>query len=385
MQVPSSKNQPTRGSRGRSHEQLWRGTRSLIGVFAIAIAAVGCGSGDSASDDQDTVVLYGSTSMEPLFKGGIGDRLKEEGIAVHQSPLLVAQALTKSIAERKNPKASVVIVDTANFVKGMNAGLWETIDPAAVPGVETLPESIALDKFDNQGVPIYGMTLSFSYRKDLLDKNKIAYPESWSDLSNPQLKGRVGLMSLTASSGTYQLLAMAHANGGDDGDIEAGFKFVEKLKEDGQVGVIGQKTSSLNEALQRGDTWVNIQASHAAAVYTNLEPNIGYSYPSEGSPVDFNLAVIPKNAPNKAGAEKVISEILSDASQSQLGKEIYGIPVIANAENSDIAPGEEEIANGRLAFGPLIENTTAWLMDWESAAANHDEWYERWMASVEIG
>lgn len=359
----------------------------VVLVSALALLTAACGSGDSGSSEGDTtgkgtVIVYGSTSMEDLLAGSIADRMSSEDISIKHDPLLSSTALTKSIAERRSPKASLVLVDTVSYLKGASAGLWDTIDVEAAPAVESVPAGTGLDAFENRGVAVYGLTLALMYREDLLKKHDIPFPTSFADLADPRLKGHVGIPAVTSSSGIYTLVALAHANGGDESNIDPGFAQVKELKDSGQLGPIMESTSDMNEALQRGDVWVAVQGSHGALSFASSNEDVGWTYPTEGMPVDFFLAAIPKDAPNKVGAEKLINELLSSESQSDIAKEIYGLPVIEDAKNADIVPGEEELERGRVSFGSLMTATGSQLMDWTAVNSQINEWYKRWTSTV---
>lgn len=383
------------GSPNRSgNRTLTIATRSIAVFLVAALAAACAGGGPTASSgpSEDAsgggdVVVYGALSMKDLFEGPIGTRMAEQGVSVTQVPLLTAEALTKSIAERKNPKASVVIVDSAAYVTGVNAGLWDTIDDESVPNADSLSQEIGLDAFDHQGVPIHALTFVLMYRKDLLAEKDIPAPTSLSDLTDPRLKGHVGLVSPSSTVGIYTLLAMANANDGDAKNIDPGFEAVEQLTQSGQVGYFAGSSSDMNQAMERGDAWVAVQADAGAVRFARENDAIGFAYPSEGVPIDFNVAVIPKNAPNKAGAHKLLNELIGPETQHEFSNEIFQVPVQEDAEGQNRVLGEQEKEAGRVSFQQLnsTSGVGAWVLDWTAVAAQRNDWYTRWMSSVQSG
>lgn len=110
----------------------------------------------------------------------------------------------------------------------------------------------------------------------------------------------------------------------------------------------------MEEPLQTGEVWVAFD--HTARLLSALtdKPNDFVTFPAPAGakgrgfmPVMVGLA-IPKNAPDRAAAERLLDHLTKPATQAQLLKEIGFFPVV-KADLSGLSPGVQLAAQGMAA------------------------------------
>lgn len=369
-----------------------RSSRRLAALTAaasvLAVTAAGC-SGTSApeaeGDFDPRITVYGTLSMEAMFNGDLGDRLEELGLDVTYEALLTAQVFTKSLALRDNPEASLIFIDTSNLPQGEAAGLWSEIDSEQLPNAESLIEDARPEAFDNLAMGIYAHTLVLQYRSDLLEEAGIEPPTSLADLEDPALNGRVGLTSLTSVTGVWELVSFAWANGGDVSDIDPGFEYANQLATSGQTAEYGRSANDITQLLQQGEIWVAAQYGPGALQAANNDPNMGFSYIDERTPIQLTAAAIPTNAKNPEAAHMILNELASQQTQSEFAELIYQVPVRPDLDRPEVTPGMDEVAEGRVTLDQLeeIAQSRASDIDWGYIGAVLPEWTRRWAEEVE--
>jgi putative spermidine/putrescine transport system substrate-binding protein len=349
---------------------------------------MGCGSPPTDHAGGGTAVVFGSTSLsKPMAEGGsVYSALKKEGISVEHNPLLGSEAFTKVMAERNNPPANVVVIQMSLFYKGVAAGLWEKLDTAKLKNAAGISDMAKPDNLQGQGIGLYGQTLGIEYRKDILKEKGIPAPTDWSDLENPKLKGRVALSSTSSVVGTWEIATFAAQNGGSATDADPGFAYAAGLAKSGQVRLFGRSGSDISQLLGKGEAWVAIQYDQAALTLARDNPDIGFTYPESGMPIEPTVAAIPKGAEDVDAAYAAIDAILGQKTQLELANDVLAMPIVTDLGDRDqITPGVEEATKGRVSVQQLLGDygDRVVAIPYADIVGDLDKWNERWLADVE--
>ena len=241
--------------------------------FSASLGAMGLTSllpGTIIDARADTIAL---TAVE--WGGDVVEAMKQ--IAAAQSAETVNWVLHQGGAAAILPKIKAVWphVDY-DYVAGWEGSFnsmvkedWlETIVPADVPNLADMPEKIIIrdPKGAIKAVPRAVGGMYFGYRTDTapLPMTKI------DDLFDPRLKGAVCWPGPTQSM-MLQIVALALHAGGDETNMEPGWKLMKDLAKSGNIGRIAVTDIDFTNSLTAGETSVGFFAEPGwAAVAKNF-------------------------------------------------------------------------------------------------------------------
>lgn len=271
-----------------------------LGVGAGITALAGCigggggdgGDGDGSSDGSSDG--GGSSSDVALRVAGGGGSWGEARQAAFTRPFAngevawekkhkveyITSASNKYMAElKRNPKEPAY---DAVELDGQRAALLGDIGAVSkqtdIPGFDDIPNA-----FKNEYM---GGTVAFprglAWRKDLTDKTF----ETWDDLIDPELKGKVGFEPW-ANAGSKYFYVINKKEGGSLDNIQPGLDWLREFVEVTDPIIFDQIDQAM-KLYQNGDMVV---APFLSARAENLEINegldIGFSVPKNGAPMDF--------------------------------------------------------------------------------------------------
>ncbi|WP_127754926.1 ABC transporter substrate-binding protein [Devosia sp. 1566] len=260
-------------------------------------------------------------------------------------------------------------VDVAYFSdsfsqQGIEAGLFQQIDPAKLPNLAGLYD-IAKDP---QGG--YGPAYTIGRVGIVYDTAKIATPvTSWNDLWSEDLASSLSLPGITTTAGPMVVLkAGDHAGVDAYEDTDAAFAAVAELKPNvvknyntGSEMINLFSTGEISAAIAQDFTLGQIQAAVPTVEWAELE---------EGSIATLNTVNIPKGAAEPELAYQFINFILSPEIQQVLAEEGVDAPVNTAVE---LTPEQAEL----WTYGA---DTIAGLqrIDYAKMNAAKSGWIERW-------
>ncbi|KFC66106.1 ABC transporter, periplasmic spermidine putrescine-binding protein PotD [Devosia sp. LC5] len=217
-------------------------------------------------------------------------------------------------------------VDVAYFSdsysqQGIEAGLFQKIDPAKLPNLAGLYD---LAK-DPQGG--YGPAYSIGRVGIVYDSTKVTTPiTSWNDLWREDLASSLSLPGITTTAGPMVVLkAGDHAGVDAYADADGAFTALEELKPNvvknyntGSEMINLFSTGEISAAIAQDFTLAQIQAAVPTTVWADL---------SEGSIATLNTVNIPTGAAEPELAYQFINFILSPEIQQQLAEQGVDAPV----------------------------------------------------------
>ena len=133
--------------------------------------------------------------------------------------------------------------------------------------------------------------------------------ESWNDLLNPALKGKIAYAAPAASSLSNVLMYNMLSVMGDGKDINTGWDWFSKLC--GQLdGKVLSGSSAVPKGVADGEYTIGLTHELYYATYKADNAPIKAIYPKEGSVAIAGPITIIKNAPNMENAKKFVDYIL---------------------------------------------------------------------------
>jgi putative spermidine/putrescine transport system substrate-binding protein len=175
-----------------------------------------------------------------------------------------ATILAKIKATWPNSPYDVVDNFTLVFHAMAKEGWAEPVSVETVPNLADVPEHLITkdDKGNWVNIPRNINGNFFAYRTDRCPIEI----KSVDDLFNPKLKGQINWPSAVMQS-NLQVVLLALARGGDERNMEPGWKALEELAKTGNIGRVYQTTTEILNSMTSGETSVTFatQGTLAAA------------------------------------------------------------------------------------------------------------------------
>ncbi|MEY4418204.1 MAG: hypothetical protein RIQ88_642 [Actinomycetota bacterium] len=246
----------------------------------------------------------------------------------------------------------------------INLGYCQTFDDAELPNKKNLQPAylgVSYDPKREKSLPYQGILAGFAYDKKAYKAatGKDA-PTVLSDLWNPALKGRIGVLSEMRDTVGIVLMDQGIKIGDPSSLTEDAFMnaidVIDQKVSDGQIARI--KGNSYKDDLVNGDTIAAIAWS-GDIIQLNAEAGyerFGFVLPESGGTISADCFVIPMGATHKKNAEKLMNFYYDPHNAAVLAAYVnYITPVVgakeeamkldpALAENQLIFPTEEFLA-----------------------------------------
>lgn len=330
----------------------------------LALGAMLAAPGAMAAPERIRLMTWGGHWLD-IFRPIAEKFEKDTGIKVEfvvQSG--AGDGMNKLIAQKSNPQVDVWTSIESTVTAASAAGLLAKLDPARIPNMKAVPESMRSDA----GVAIWLSPRGIFYRKDLVPF-KIT---RWEDLWDPRLKDKLAT-SFTLDRGNFLVLA-ALLNGGSERDIDKGFQKMAELKDN--LRAIYKTDPESIKLLETGEIAV-AGWGILPNVYRHLGPDSKYEFVM---PAPRFLATIPVSIVAGRGdeqtqaAEKFVDLMLAPESQTIMASIAGTIP----ANPSAAAPDKLK------AIIPPLPVQDVYNVDWSLVNAQYSKWEERWMKEVQV-
>jgi len=262
--------------------------------------------------------------------GGDYSRLLEKNI---EAPLLKPNGWDVVKAEENaNPRKAKIMAEKALRrgtvdVSGFSAtdmyelgqqGLVETIDYSKMPNAKNL---IPAMKYP------YGIGHIYSGKVVLYNPKLMAPPTGFADTLDPKHGSRLGIIDIQYQ---YVMLAAALASGGSVHDYEQGKERLLACKKAGAR--IYPSNEAFAQALKTEEITCGIMWKARAVQWQNAGISVETVAPKEGVPMYVSGFVMPKNAPNKAGAYAYLDAMMAASAQEGFAVDMGYNPTVTNAE-----------------------------------------------------
>ena len=228
-------------------------------------------------------------------------------------------------------------------------GYTQELDHANIPNVKNLVPAylnVDFDKGRKMSLPWQGGFAGIAWNKDELPGGLT----SVSDLWDPSLKGRVGVLSEMRDTMGCIMQDLGTQIDGEWGDSEfnAAIELLQKQVDDGQIRNI--KGNSYKEDLQNGDTLAAIVWS---GDITQLNAEAGdhwdFAIPSKGGTLWNDNFIVPIGSTHKKNAETLINYYYDPEVAAQVAAYVNYIPPVVGTKEAMIAL-DPELADNQLIF-----------------------------------
>lgn len=269
----------------------------IIGIAAILLCQL---LGMTGCEKSEVIYVY--NWMEYIGDDVIAKFQEETGIKVKYDTFETNESMYAKI---KSGGGGYDIIFPSDYMieRMINEDMLEEIDMDNIPNFKYVDErfiSPEYDKDNKYGVPYMWGTLGIVYNKTMVDEPVDSWDVLWDEKYTKQIfmyDSERDTIALALKRLGYSLNTRS-----------------EQELEDAKLSLIQQKPlvkAYLNEPIKDkmiGDEGaLAVMYSGDAFYCQDLNPDLGYVVPKEGSNVFFDGMVIPKGAKNKSGAEKFIN------------------------------------------------------------------------------
>src|SRR5262245_59165281 len=318
----------TSTSRSASRRQVLKGAAGLIGSAALPWAA------EAEAKGKVVVGTWGGDYARLLNKNIEQPILIKDGWEVIQDQAGDPQRRSKMLAERRLPRGSTDIqgLSALNMFQMHDAGVIDGIDYARLKNAANLLPAMKYP---------YGVGHIYSGKVGVFSPKIVAAaPKSYKDIFDPKHGNKLGIIDIQYQ---YTLVCAALAAGGKVNDLEPGKKLLIECKK------AGARIYPTNEAFAQGlkteEFGLGVMWKARVVQWQNAGISVEAIVPNEGALAYVSGFVIPKNAPNKAGAYAYLDAMLEKSAQEAFAIDMGYNPTVSTAV---VAPE----LNKRIGFSP---------------------------------
>lgn len=325
-------------------------------------------SGSAAASGTGKLVIYSPNSDTEIDNTLAAFQEKYPDIEVELQSMGTGDCVARIEAESENPNADVMW-------GGMNYGVY-TQHPDLWEEYVSVNDGNVDENYKNDTGYFSNYVLSGSgafIKNDKLLKELGVDVNSYEDLLQPELKGKIAMGDPTASSSAWaELTNMLLVKGGYDSDEAWDYvqKFIDNLD-----GKIISSSSQVYKGVIDGEYAVGVSYEDPVvqAIIDNKDNpdvEISMAYPSEGAVWLPAAAAIVKDAPNSENAKLFIDFLQSDEAQEIIsGLTVRPAKTSLEQKNEEMKPMSE--INVVYEDIPLVaEHKTEWQNKWTDMMTN---------------
>jgi putative spermidine/putrescine transport system substrate-binding protein len=197
-------------------------------------------------------------------------------------------------------------------------GLAEQLDYSKMPNAANL---IPAMKYP------YGVGHIYSGKVVLYNPKMMKAPEGFADTLDPKHGDKLGIIDIQYQ---YTMLAAGLASGGSVSNFDPGKERLIACKKAGAR--IYPSNEAFAQALKTEEIACGIMWKARAVQWQNAGINVATVAPKEGVPMYVSGFMIPKNAPNKAGAYAYLDAMMAPSAQEGFAVDMGYNPTVTNAK-----------------------------------------------------
>ena len=226
---------------------------------------------------------------------------------------------------KSDPNSTVDVIELAqkNTAEGVADGLFAPLASSdIIPFKDLIAGAQALIN-SGSGAPYTLNSIGIIYNP----KAAGITIDSWDDLWNPALKGKISIPDITTTFGPAFLAMCSDSVGVDftSDKGEAAFKALEALKPN--VLRTYAKSSDVASLFKNGEIAVAIVGDFGVPIITKADSEAVYMVPSTGTYANFNVINITKNTKNRDLAVAYINYRLNAETELRTAKALNEAPV----------------------------------------------------------
>ena len=209
-------------------------------------------------------------------------------------------------------------VSAANMFEMNEQGTIEQLDYSKMVNAANLMPSMKYP---------YGVGHIYSGKVILFNPKLVSKPTSFAETLDPKHGDKLGIIDIQYQ---YTMLAAGLASGGSMSNAEPGKERLVACKKAGAR--IYPSNEALAQALKTEEIALCIMWKARAVQWQNAGINVETVAPKEGVPMYVSGFVVPKNAPNKAGAYAYLDAMLAASAQEGFAVDMGYNPTVTNAK-----------------------------------------------------
>jgi putative spermidine/putrescine transport system substrate-binding protein len=276
-----------------------------------------------------------------------------------------AEEISKFDAEKNNPVADIGDIGILFGPIAVNSGVAECYKPTRW---DEIPDYAK----DPNGCwnGWYQGTISFAVNTDATGG---FVPQTWEDLKNPALAGKVAISDpIAAAQGQFAVIAAALAHGGSETDIAPGVDFFQQLNDAGNLSPLAPSQANL----EKGEIGVAIVWDYIGLPIRDQLAGVApiqVVIPSDGTTSAPYVALLNTYGAHKNAAKLLLEYVLSDEGQILQAK-TYARPIRDNVVLPPDIAAAFPPAEAYAAVKPIS--------DWVAAAAVGPSLADTWTIPV---
>ncbi|WP_336058092.1 ABC transporter substrate-binding protein [Nitratireductor sp. CH_MIT9313-5] len=338
----------------------------MLKTFLASTVALAALTGAAAAQDKKLVIsVYGFAQDE--FKEIVYDPFEAQcGCDLVVETGNSVERLAKLEARKDDPEIDMAVMSTHDALAAARAGITQKIDVSRLSNYDKLYD-IAKDPVgDNMGVGYTFYATSIAYRADEVTI------ESWEDLFQDKLKGRVAFPNVTTNQGPPALYMLGQAIGDDAASLEAPINKVAENKDD--IVTFYVRSSQVAQLMQQEEILAAPIGRFAWGAYSKMGLDMAWAEPKEGQTGGMNVMILTKGAKNEDLAYDFMDFWLSTEIQTKLAEALVDSPANAEVEVAD------EIAENLTYGAETVKNLK--LLPPDVILDNRDQWLDLWNEKV---
>jgi putative spermidine/putrescine transport system substrate-binding protein len=265
------------------------------------------------------------------------------------------------LAERRLPRGTSDVqgLSSLNMYQMFDVGITEEIDYGKLKNAKSLLPSMKYK---------FGVGHIYSGKVAVYNPNVVkTAPTSYKDVFDPKQGNKLGIIDIQYQ---YTLAAAALAAGGSVKNLEPGKKLLLECRK------AGARIYPTNEAFAQGlkvdEFGIGIMWKARTVQWQNAGINVKSVTPSEGAIAYVSGFVVPKNAPNKAGAYAYLDAMLEKSAQEAFAVDMGYNPTVTNAV---VAPDlNERIGFTKAEVESLVDLDFPYMTEHDVALK---EWWDK--------
>jgi spermidine/putrescine transport system substrate-binding protein len=366
---------------------------AALGLSASVLPVIAaCGGDDEPSGGasskgttlEDLGTLGGAVQILTYagYEGGdaIKPWLKETGVSQDVTPINNQDDVTTKLRSPAGKTSDAAQLGVAQVEQYRQLGLAYPLQPdwfenlAAVESYFT--DLTAADDGSLTAVPFVWGALGCNH-----DPRRIKTVESWQELADPKLRGRIAMIDDPVSTVQTGALALGIRTPSEmtRDQLEDVKAFLVKVKANARTVAAGY--ADIGDLIVAGDVWASFQGWNAVELFAAAKGGtVKTAYPKEGTVGFVDCYIVPKDADNKRSAVAFIDQMLSKEMQAYVGNDLASGVVRLDAAPMVKGAGAKVFDYDNLQ--QLFEEQFVFALDapLESSGdiATHEDWVVAW-------
>ncbi len=284
---------------------------SAIFLVAFALPLTCCRSKTGGGGAELVVTSYPGEAQIP-YRKFLADPFEQRhsGTKVRLVPSESEDVVAQIKAARGVSPYDVVTLGEPRQISAVQEGWVEQTPRADLPNLsQVYPQFIQSCR--DTGVPETYSLIGIAYNPD-----KVAAPRAWSDLWNPEYKGKLGMTTPASNLGFGMVVMAAKLAGGSEDNLAPAWP---KLRDLGSF-VVAPSPEALAQLFERGEVAIAPMWNNDAAILALHGLKLKFVQPAPGAIVVVSCMDVVKNAGQAQLARQFLNDEISADFQSHLAQ-----------------------------------------------------------------